>query len=151
MKNLENISLDNWLAVLRPYQRNSIEILIQKHGEEKAAEIWITANGPSNIAQFGGKQQPSQPFFENFKTEFKKFVCGHPDYESFRKQLKAESKVINAIYISVISGAIGATLGFAPALLSPAVAILLSAVGKMGIQAYCTGFNADPPVIIKSE
>ena len=151
MSNLEEISLDEWLSVLKPYQINSIKTLINIHGEDKAAEIWISANGPSNIAQFGGIHQSTQPFFDNFKTEFKKFICGRPDYDSYRIQLNSESKVINTIYVSVISAAIGATLGFAAALLAPAVAILLSAVGKMGIKAYCTGFNTDPPVIIKRD
>jgi hypothetical protein len=148
MNNLEEITLDEWLSVLKPYQINSIKALINTHGEEKAAEIWISANGPSNIAQFGGVHQTTQPFFDNFKTEFRKFVCGHPDYESYRKQLDSQSEIINAIYVSVISAAIGATLGFAAALLAPAVAILLSVIGKMGVKAYCTGFNAAPHEIL---
>lgn len=145
MKNIEKITLEDWLAELKPYQRDSIVVLIQKFGEDKAAEIWITSNGPSNIVQFGGDSQVSQPFFENFKTEFKKFICGHPDYEVYRKKLDSELPIINAIYISTIAGAIAVTLGFAASLLAPAVAILLSSMGKMGINAFCTGFAVDPP------
>lgn len=149
MKNLEIITLNDWLAELKPYQRNSIVILIQKFGEDKAAEIWITSNGPSNIVKFGGDSQVSQPFFEKFKTEFKKFICGHPDYEIYRKKLDAQVPIIKSICISTIAGAIASTLGFAASLLVPAVAILLSSVGKMGINAFCTGFNVDPPKLSK--
>jgi hypothetical protein len=139
MKEIENIKLTEWLDELKPYQKISINVLIDQFGEEKAAEIWITSNGPSNNVPFGGDSQSSQPFFDRFKFEFQKFVCGHPDYEIYRKKLGVESPVIKTLYISMISSGIGATIGFSATLLAPAVAILLSTVGQMGLNAYCTG------------
>jgi hypothetical protein len=141
MKEIENIKLDEWLNELKPYQKNSISILIEKFGIEKAAEIWITSNGASSNVPFGGIPQHTQPFFDRFKTEFQKFICGHPDYENYRKKLGAESPIIKTLYISMISSAIGATIGFSATLLAPAVAILLSVVGQMGLNAYCKGID----------
>ncbi len=141
MKEIDNIKLVEWLNELKPYQKNSISVLIDKFGEEKAAEIWITSNGPSNNVPFGGTPQSSQPFYDRFKLEFQKFICGHPDYEGYRKKLGAESPVIKTLYISMISSAIGATIGFSATLLAPAVAILLSTVGQMGLNAYCSGID----------
>lgn len=141
MKEVENIKLEEWLNELKPYQKKSISLLITQHGEEKAAEIWVTSNGPLNNIPFGGAFQNSQPFFDRFLLEFQKFICGHPDYESYRKKLGAETPVVKTLYISMISSAIGATIGFYATLLAPAVAILLSTVGKMGLNAYCAGID----------
>ncbi len=138
MKNIEQISLNDWLLELKPYQRISIQSLIEKYGEEEAAEKWITANGPSNNMPFGGESiRDTKPFFDRVKTEFNKFICGHPDYEEDRRKLNAESPIVKSIYISVISGALGATLGFAASLLAPAIAVLLGTIGKIGLNAYC--------------
>lgn len=140
MKNIEKIELTDWLSELKPYQRNSIEILIKNHGEEKAAEIWITSNGPLNNVPFGGDRvKDTKQFYERFKTEFGKFMCGHPNYDKYRKKLEAEVPIIKSMIISTISTALSATLGFATALLAPAVVLLLSCVGKMGLNAYCQG------------
>jgi hypothetical protein len=141
MTEVENIKLEEWLNELKPYQKNSIDVLIKKFGEEKAAEIWITSNGPSNNVPFGGVSQSTQPFYDKFKYEFQKFICGHPDYEAHRKKLGAESPIVKTLYISMISSAIGATIGFSATLLAPAVAILLSTVGQMGLNAYCAGID----------
>ena len=46
MIEIENIPLEDWLKPLKPYQRNTIEQLVAKYGEEKAAEEWINARGP---------------------------------------------------------------------------------------------------------
>ena len=140
MKEIENIKLTDWLSELKPYQRNSIEILIKNYGEEKAAEIWITSNGPLNNIPFGGERvKDTKPFFDRFKTEFGKFICGHPDYDEDRKKLGIESPNIKSMIIAAISGALGARLGLATTLLAPAVVLLLSCVGKMGLKAYCQG------------
>lgn len=141
MKEIENIKSEEWLNELKPYQKNSISILINQYGHEKAAEIWITSNGSSNNVPFGGKFQDSKPFFDRFKIEFQKFICGHSDYDNYRIELGAETPVVKTLYISMISSAIGATIGFSATLLAPAVAILLSTVGQMGLNAYCAGIE----------
>lgn len=142
MIRIENIELKDWLSELKQYQRNGIETLIENFGEEQAAEKWITSNGPTNNVPFGGEVvRDTKPFFERFKAEFGKFICGHPDYEEYRKKLGTESPIIKSTYIAVISAALGATLGFTATLLAPAVAILLASVGKMGLNAYCQGIE----------
>lgn len=140
MKELENIELKDWLSELKQYQRNGIQTLIDTYGEEEAAEKWITSNGPSNNVPFGGEAiRDTKPFYDRFKTEFQKFVCGHPNYEEYRRKLGAESPIIKSTYIAIISAALGATLGFTATLLAPAVAILLATIGKMGLSSYCQG------------
>ncbi len=138
MEAIQDISLEDWLSELKVYQKKSIEKLVDEFGEEEAMGKWLSANGPKDNVPFGGIQtNDSKPFLEKFKTEFKKFICNHPDYEEERKKLNVESPISKAIWISIISAALGATLGFAATLLAPAVAIMLSIVGKMGINAFC--------------
>jgi hypothetical protein len=138
MEGIQGITLVDWLDQLKPYQKNSMLILINSYGEEEAIEKWLSANGSKDNIPFGGVQTTdTKPFLDRFKSEFKKFVCNHPDYEEERKKLNIESPVVKTIWISIISASLGATLGFAATLLAPAVAVMLSIVGKMGINAYC--------------
>ncbi|NEW78733.1 MAG: hypothetical protein GZ086_04775 [Gelidibacter sp.] len=138
MEYIQEIKLEDWLSELKAYQKNTIETLISEYGEEEAVEKWLSANGSKDNIPFGGIQtNDTKPFLDKFKAEFKKFICNHPDYEEERKKLNMESPVAKAIWISVISAALGATLGFAATLLAPVVAIMLSIVGKMGLNAYC--------------
>ncbi|WP_163938652.1 hypothetical protein [Paraferrimonas sp. SM1919] len=130
------IELSDWTDTLKTYQKDSINTLIAKNGEEEAAKLWLGANGVATTKQFGGSGS-SEPFWDRFVSEFRNFICGHEKYESERQQLSSQAPIANAMFVGVISGAIGSTLGFAASLLAPAVAILLFLVGKVGVNAYC--------------
>lgn len=133
---IENSSLDEWLDTLKPYQQSTIRALTSSNDEVEVAKKWLSAQGPSSTVGFGGISNP-EPFFDRFMDEFRKFICGDEKYAEFREKLGSESSVVKAVYVSVISAALGATLGFTAALLAPAVAILLHAVGKVGLNAWC--------------
>lgn len=135
--NFEASTMHEWLEPLKKYQSSAMAQLIEQHGPETAAKIWLSAQGPRATASFGGVPN-STPFFDKFYAEFKKFVCGDPCYDTIRSQLITESPIASSIAISVISSALGATLGFAAALLAPAVAALLSLVARMGVNAWCS-------------
>ena len=138
MIEIPNVNISEWVAELKPYQSNSISLLLDTHTEEETIKLWLSANGPTANIPFGGANTPSSElFFDRFKQEFRKFVCGDPAYESFREQLLAETPMAKSIYISTISAALGATFGYAATLLAPAVAIMLHLVGTMGINAWC--------------
>jgi hypothetical protein len=132
--------LSFWLDGLKPYQRKDVLELIQIHGEEIAAEKWLSAYGFSNTIPFGG-QSDSKPFFAYFKEEFTKFICGHPDYEEQREKIKSQGEIVSAVTISYISIALSSKIGMTSALLSPAVALLLFTAGKIGLKAYCKTSN----------
>lgn len=144
---IENSSLDEWVETLKPYQKSTIKALSEQHGEEETAKKWLSAQGPSSTIGFGGISNP-EPFFDRFMEEFRKFICGDEAYDSFRKQLGAESPVVKTIYVSVISTALGAALGYTATLLAPAVAVMLHLVGKMGsthgVPQANNGRQADP-------
>jgi hypothetical protein len=134
---LPNATMEEWVSALKPYQANSINELLVSHTPDQAIKLWLSANGPNSTIQFGGASDSPEPFFERFSEEFRKFICGDEAYASFRAQLSSESPITKAIYISVISAALGTTLGFVAALLAPAVAVMLHLVCQMGVNAWC--------------
>ncbi|MCE9971030.1 hypothetical protein LZ620_18795 [Aeromonas salmonicida] len=135
----EATTIPEWLEPLKKYQSSAMTQLIEQHGPEMAAKIWLSAQGPRATASFGGgANSTSTPFFDKFYAEFKKFICGDPCYDTIRSQLHTESPIASGIAISIISSAIGSTLGFAAALLAPSVAALLYLVAKMGVNAWCS-------------
>ncbi len=133
---IDNAPLEEWLDPLKKYQQDTFKQLVDLHGVEEATKLWISAQGPSSTVGFGGESNP-QPFYDKFREEFRKLVCGDPAYEQVRQQLQREAPVVKNIYISMVSAALGASLGFTATLLAPAVAALLYLVGQMGLNAWC--------------
>ncbi|MFA6313244.1 MAG: hypothetical protein WCV99_24995 [Sterolibacterium sp.] len=130
--------LSELLAALKPYQASALSQLLEKHGEEEAAELWLSATGPSNTQRFGGAAPlDSKPFWNKFSEELRLFICGDKKYKKERDKLLSEAKPASLVLVSGISGLLGSTLGFAPSLLAPAVAMMLFAVGKVGVNAWC--------------
>ena len=130
--------VNDWLGVLKPYQRSTLQAFLTDGNPEAAAERWLGATGSPNIVPFGGAQD-TKPFWDKFKAEFRRFICDDSAYLEEKKALSGEGPVSKAILVSVVSAAIGATIGYAATLLAPAVTLLLCAVSKMGRNAYCTG------------
>ena len=129
---------DEWIALLKPYQRQTIAIFLQQDSLADAAKKWLSTTGSPNIVPFGGNRD-TKPFWERFEAEFKKFICDDEAYVDEKKALSLESPINKALLISTISAALGAAIGFAATLLAPAVALLLCVVGKMGRNAFCAG------------
>lgn len=128
---------DEWLHCLKPYQASSLrQILSESEGSEDAAKRWLSITGSSNIAAFGG-QRNSEPFWEQFQTEFRRFVCDDEAYIDLKEKLRDQGVITRELLISVIAAGIASTLGFAAALLAPAVALMLCAVARIGKNAYC--------------
>lgn len=126
------------MGVLKPYQRKSIEELIQNFGEEDAAKKWLAANGPSSTQKFGGSQADNpKPFWDRFSQEFRLFVCGDKKYAKERKELLKQANPTALVVVSTISVVIATTLGLAPALITPVVVIMLKVVGRIGLNAWC--------------
>ncbi|MFT4192798.1 MAG: hypothetical protein QM617_14895 [Comamonas sp.] len=129
--------IGDWLSELKPYQRSTLNVFLASASPEEAAERWLSSTGSPNIAAFGGPHD-SKPFWNRFKDEFRKFVCDDSAYIEERESLTAQGPVSKAVMISVVSAAIGATIGYSATLLAPAVALSLCAIGKMGVNAYCS-------------
>lgn len=130
----------DWFTALKPYQLSSIRTLIDIHGEEKAAEIWLTSQGSDSIIPFGAASDP-KPFWGKFKDEFKKLICIDEEYKLEKEQIKkiiTENGLTTTLVATAIASAIGAAIGIAASILVPVVIIMLTLIGKMGRNAYCS-------------
>ena len=152
MIEIENLSLDQWYDCLKPYQVDIIKQLVSNYGEEKAAEIWITARGPIQTATFGGSQNQNENtinYWKRLKNEFDKLICGHPDYEKERSQFTVAGEAIGLSGASALTGLIAPLIGVSTVLLLPAIVLLLHLAAKMGTKAYCVDKKFDD--VIKCE
>lgn len=140
MIEIENIPLENWLKPLKPYQRNIIEQLVAKYGEEKAAEEWINAKCPMQTVTFGGVTEDinnKKNYWNRLKNELDKLICGHIDYKDEHDKLVAAGKPIGLGAVAYIADLIAPAVRMSTALLIPAIALILSTIAKMGVKAYC--------------
>ena len=140
MIEIENIPLEDWLKPLKPYQRNFIEQLVAIYGEEKAAEEWINARGPMQTVTFGGVTEDTnnkKNYWNRFRNEFDKLICGHPDYQDEHDKFVAAGKPIGLGAVAYIADWIAPAVGMSTAILIPAIALILNITAKMGVKAYC--------------
>jgi hypothetical protein len=139
---------DEWLQLLKPYQRSTVLVFLANSDLEAAAEKWLEATGPANIVPFGGVSDP-KPFWERFRSEFRRFLCDDQAYVEDKQALGTQGPVNKALLVGMISAAVGSEIGLAPSLLTPAVVLLLCAVGKVGRNAYCSA--GTEPVHVDAE
>ena len=140
MITIPNEDTEAWLSTLKTYQSSSVRAFLEHGDEEKALELWLTASGPSSVAQFGGdnsKIPGRRTFVDQFKSEFKSFVCGSNKYVEEREGLGALTGDVKTYLVSAISSAIAISLGSTAAFIAPAVVTMLIAVSKMGVNAWC--------------
>ena len=139
MIEIEELPLESWLQPLKPYQQKYLCQLVSLHGEEKAAEIWLDANGPIQTSTFGGGMiEPNKPSLWNqFKKEFDKLICGHPDYEKEQEKFLSKGRTIGLAVVAEIAEFLASILHVSSSLILPALVLILSTVAKMTVKAYC--------------
>jgi hypothetical protein len=125
------------LESLKPYQREAIAPLLEQHSEEEVAQIWLSSNGPSGNAKFGGVPTDAQPFWDRVKEEFRMLICGDEKYAALRAAINDKGKPSAQAIIGVASLHIAAQLGVATALIAPAISLLLYLAVSLGINAWC--------------
>lgn len=140
MIEIEDKPLEYWYEVLKPYQKSVIEQLVNIHGEEKAAEEWITAVGPMQTATFGGvpsKKIDQEKYWNRLRDEFDKFICGHTSYQKELEKLIASGRLIGTGLVTSLASWISPAVGLPPSILTPALILLLHTSAKISVKAYC--------------
>lgn len=113
---------------------------IAKYGEERAAEEWLTARGPMQTATFGGSQvnaENAPKYWDRLRSEIDKLICGHPDYKKEQEKILAAGKSIGLGGVTALANWLSPLIGMSPALLTPAIILILHTMAKMGVKAYC--------------
>lgn len=134
---LSDVTLEDALNCMKPYQKSAFLQLIPIYGEEESAKRWVTSSGPDGVDKFGGSPEYRKPFWDSLVAEFRMFVCGHEKYSQQRGKVKALSdKHLNNLVLT-ISGAIALSVGVATALVVPVVSILCYLAAQIGVNAWC--------------
>lgn len=83
-------------------------------------------------------QLPPKDWWPRVKEEFHIFLCtDEKRYEKLREKLQDSANATSVTILSVISAAIGNSLGFEAGAIVGLVAVCLYAVIKFGKEAYC--------------
>ncbi|VDR26499.1 Uncharacterised protein [Raoultella terrigena] len=141
MNVLPNYSEAEWLSTLKPYQSSSIEILLEKDNEEAVVDIWLSSEGATLRSPFGGSRRDDpyvKRFIEKFKKEFRDFICGGEKYEGERESISGFQGDAKTYIVSIMSSSLAVVLGSSAAYLAPVIVVMLIAVSKMGVNAWCS-------------
>jgi|CZCB01.1.fsa_nt_gi hypothetical protein len=144
MIEIEKKPLEDWYEVLKPYQKSVLEQLVERYGEEKAAEEWITAMGPVQTATFGGdtsNRVNQKMYWNRLKDEFDKFICGHSSYKEEQEKLLSSGKLLGPGVVSSLATWIAPAVGMPPSIIAPALVLLLYIAAKISVKAYCATKN----------
>lgn len=130
-------TLEEWTHSIPSYQRKLIEDLLEHTTPENAAAIWLDSSVENN-SPFSS-EGTNKRYYDYVLRELHKLLCGDPAYSEERKEMESILKKDGAkeAIISFISAAIGAKLGLASAFIAPAIVLLIIAIGKVTINAWC--------------
>lgn len=128
---------DFWLGQLPNYQQSGIRSMLGSGlNMEDAAAAWLSGAVASTTAPFSAGLGP-RVFFEKFLDQLHDFLCTGLKYEEERAAVMAGFKPKQAGLAATISAAIAPHLQAAPAFLTPAIALTVCAIAKMGLGAWC--------------
>lgn len=129
--------LSDWIEGLPPYQQDVVRDLVEASPSlEAAAEAWLNVTPGGDVAPYGVRETASL-FFDKFQDELYKLLCDGASYEATRAELVKELRVGRTAAVAIASAAIAPALGAAAPLIAPAVAIILTAIGHVGLRAWC--------------
>lgn len=137
-ENLVSGDMDEWLAALPEYQRQSIAALLGGHDPIEVATIWLENSGPKETAPFGGIRAAASNFYDNVLKELQKAICNGEEYAAERKELAEATKGGGKLLlVGTLSTLIAPHVGAAAAVIGPAVAITLAVVANAGKATAC--------------
>ncbi|MGY4925305.1 hypothetical protein [Streptomyces sp. 900105755] len=126
-----------WLGDMPIFQQSSIRSMLGSGmAHDAAAAAWLSGAVADNTAPFTGGPR-GKVFYDAFLDQMHNFLCTEVGYEEERAAVMAGFKPKQAGLAAAIATAIAPHLGAASALIAPAVALSLCAIGKMGLGAWC--------------
>ncbi|WP_336761764.1 hypothetical protein [Paenibacillus sp. USHLN196] len=137
LTNLFNQDIE-WLDILPQWQKEMIDqMLTQGKTYEEVATIWLDSGTASNTYPFGSDNKRSL-FFEKVLKEIESFICRDDTYIEERRAILDKFKAGETLVVSSLATAIATTVGAVPALILPAVVLILKMIGKIGTKAWCS-------------
>lgn len=126
----------DWLASLPEHQRKLVEELLLAQGTpEGAAQAWLDLSTFEQTAPFGARGG-GRLYFEKFLDRLHDRLCSDANREE-RQELSRSAGFEPATVVAGLTASIAPLLSAAPSFVAPAVALMLTAIGKTGLQAWC--------------
>lgn len=132
--NIPELSTEEWIEVLEPFQQDLIRNLLSEHSEEEAMQLWIKVSGPEQTVAFGGSGKVD--YLKAFKSEFDKFVLGDAKYQDIIKEFNEHTTVSKFFVVSFIATALSESLGVVSGVVAPLIVLALGSIGRIGLNAY---------------
>jgi hypothetical protein len=129
-------SPESWLDAIPPYLAPTISELLTSNPPEGVAEILLSKGGAENNSILGSHPVGSG-LYQNVLRELTNLICGDNEYSAIRNEAAKVWNDRKSTIVAVFAGAIGAKIGLAAAAIAPSVALLLSMVTKIGVNAWC--------------
>jgi hypothetical protein len=127
----------DWISALSKHEAETIRAMSASGiNLPDIAPNWLTRAGPENTFPFGVESVP-KGFYQRIKDELHKLICGDPSYKDLRKQIATQMKQHKGKVIAMIAAAVGALIGLSAVAIVPVVAIILSIVAEVGVNAWC--------------
>lgn len=129
---------EEWINALSGSDRMRVRQLLENGlTEEQAAEVWLGRTGSEMTFGYGASNRGAN-YLDSLKRELRHLVCGGSEaYNDLRTQFAAYTQRGATVIVGVISAAIAATINIAAGVIAPVVALLLSAICRVGLNAYC--------------
>jgi ubiquitin C-terminal hydrolase len=136
-KTLAHFSLTDFLNTLPPSTR-AAAYQAYESGVDLMAVAQQMANEPSaGLATKGGVFWPNN-ILQQIVKELHALLCTEdPRYETWRKKLNSEGSITAKVFVVLASSAVASSINFTVALCVPFVALVLAAIMKVGIEAWC--------------
>lgn len=136
-----------WVAELPQFQLASIEELRAGGSSyEEIAQAWINASA-ENTYRFSSSSPVGDKgaFLGNLRLEVHRFLCGDEKYKKEREGLFGKNGVGRTYVVSTMAVAIAPHLSVASAVIAPLVALVLAAIGKIALNAWCASQPESKP------
>ena len=128
---------DFWLADLPGYQRQTVaDMLAGGKTPEQVAAAGLNGGVAEQTAPFGAGAGANL-YLEKVVDELHDFLCVGNTYEQERAQIANGFKTGQTGLVATITAFIAPQLDSAPSFLAPAIAVLLCAISKIGLGAWC--------------
>ena len=127
-----------------------LEGVVEKYGDMQVAEMILNqyedSLKPDGNTVNIGFQVNYHLFWKNVKKEFDKLVCGNAPYEREEQDGSFYGKFFTLATASSMAATIKQSIMFTDIpiyILTPAIALMLHSVMKVGRNAYCSTVNGD--------
>jgi len=136
-KLFEDLSPEDFLQVLPSPSREYAMSAFGAGADLTQIAVKLSVEPGEGLATKGGEQWPSD-IVPRITKELRLLLCtDDPKYESIREKLKGEGTTTANVIVFVVSNAVAIHTGMAAALCVPLVALLLAAIAKLTLLAWC--------------